>query len=62
MDVGVVGQEALGVGMVEVGAVVDGGLVGGGAAEDFGAPGVKVGVEVDDGDGAVGAVDRYPPG
>ena len=35
-------------GPVEVGAVVDCCLFGWGAAEDFGLPGVKVGVEVDD--------------
>ena len=40
VDVGVVCEETLRVGVVEVGSVVDGGLVGGGAAEDFGAPGV----------------------
>ena len=43
--------------MVEVGSVVDGGLVGRGATKDFGSPGVEVGVEVEDGDGPVGAVD-----
>ena len=43
--------------MVEICAVVDGGLFGGCATEDFGAPGVEVGVEVDDADGAVGFVD-----
>ena len=62
VDVGVIGEEALFVGVVEVGAVVDGGLVGWGAAEDFGAPGVEVGVEVDDGDGAVGARDGAEEG
>ena len=62
MDVGVVGEEALTVGVVEVRAVVDGGLGGGAAAEDGGAPGVEVGVEVDDGDGAVGGVDAAEEG
>ena len=38
MDVGVVLEEALLRGVVEVGAVVDGCDFGGGAAEDFGAP------------------------
>ena len=57
VDVGVVGEEALLGGVVEVGAVVDGGLAGRGAAEDLGPPGVEVGVEVDDADGAVGFVD-----
>lgn len=42
VDVGVVGEEAFGVGVVEVGAVIDGGLVSRSAAEDFGAPGVSV--------------------
>ncbi len=40
MDVGVVGEETLFVGVVEVGAVVDGRLFGRGAAEDFGPPSV----------------------
>lgn len=40
VDVAVVGEQALFVGVVEVGAVVDGCLLGGCAAEDFGAPGV----------------------
>ena len=43
--------------MVEVGAVVHAGDLGGRAAEDFGLPCVEVRVEVDDADGAVGAVD-----
>ena len=38
MNVAVVCEEALLVRVVEVGAVVDGGLIRGGAAEDFGAP------------------------
>ena len=46
VDVGVVAEEAFVGGVVEVGAVVYGGLEGGGAAEDFGLPGVEVGVEV----------------
>ena len=45
MDVGVVGQQAFFVGVVEVGAVVDRGLFRGRAAEDFGAPGVAVDIE-----------------
>ncbi len=40
VDVGVVGEEAFVRGVVEVSAVVDGGLVGGRAAEDGGLPGV----------------------
>lgn len=43
VDVGVVGQQAFGVRVVEVRAVVDGCLLGGGAAEDFGFPRVAVG-------------------
>ena len=42
--------------MPEVGAVVDGCLLGRGAAEDLGFPGVEVGVEVDYADGTVGFV------
>ena len=40
--------------MVEVRPVVHRGLRGRGSAEDFGPPGVEVGVEVDDADGSVG--------
>jgi len=40
VDVGVVGEEAFFVRVVEVRAVVDGGLFAGGTAEDFRAPGV----------------------
>lgn len=42
VDVGVVGEEAFAVRVVEVGAVVDGRLGGWGAAEDARAPGVAV--------------------
>lgn len=42
VDVGVVGEEAFAVRVVEVGAVVDGRLGGWGAAEDTRAPGVAV--------------------
>lgn len=47
VDVGVVGQETLLGGVVEVGAVVDGGHVGGGATKDLGLPlgGVNTGDE-----------------
>ena len=45
VDVGVVGQQAFFVGVVEVRAVVDGGLFRGRAAEDFGSPGVAVDLE-----------------
>lgn len=40
VDVGVVGEETLFVGVVEVGAVVDGRLLGRGTTEDFGPPSV----------------------
>ena len=56
VDVGVVAHQAFLCGVVEVCAVVDAGLFGRSAAEDLGSPGVEVGVEVDDGDGAVGFV------
>lgn len=46
VDVAVVGEEALGVGVVEVGAVVDCGLGGRGAAEDARTPGVTVEYDV----------------
>ena len=53
MDVAVVGEETFFVRVVEVCPVIDGGLFGGGAAEDFGLPGVEVGVEMDYGNGTV---------
>ena len=53
VDVGVVFQKTFLRGMEEIGAVVDAGLFTGRAAKHFGLPGVQVGVEVDDGDGAV---------
>lgn len=43
MDVGVVCEEAFLGGVEEVGAVVYAGLLGGRAAEDFGAPGIAGG-------------------
>jgi hypothetical protein len=57
MDIRVVGQQALLRRMVEIRAVVNGSYLGGGATEDFGLPGIEVGIEVDYGDGSVGAVD-----
>lgn len=57
MDVGVVAQQALLGGVVEVRPVVDAGHLGGRAAEHLGPPRVQVAVEVDDRDGPVGAVD-----
>ena len=62
MYVRVVRQQPLAVRVVEVCAVVDRGLRRGGSAEDFGLPGVEVGVEVDDADGAVGFVDGAQEG
>jgi hypothetical protein len=57
VNIAVVGEQAFLGSPVEVGAVVDGGLLGRRATEDLGLPGVEVGVEMDDADGAVGAVD-----
>lgn len=48
--------------VIEIRSVVDGGLGGGRAPEDLGAPGVEVGVEVDYGDGAVGGGDGAEEG
>ena len=48
--------------VVEVRAVVYRGLRGRGSAEDFGPPGVEVGVEVDDADGSVGFGDGAEEG
>lgn len=57
MYVRIVRQQTLPVRVVEICAVVDGGLWRGGPAEDFGPPRVEMGVEVDDADGTVGFVD-----
>ena len=54
VDVAVVGQQALLVRVVEIGAVVDGRLLGWCPAKHFGPPGVEVAVEVHDRDGPVG--------
>ena len=62
MYVCVVRQQSLLVRVVKVRAVVDGGLGCRGSAEDFGLPGVEVGVEVYDADGAVGFVDGAEEG
>lgn len=62
MDVGVVPEETLLGGVVEVGAVVDAGDLGGGTAKDLGLPRVEMGVEVDHANGAVGAVDGAQQG
>lgn len=62
MDIGIIGQQALLRGMVEVRAVVDAGDLAGRAAEDLWLPGIEMRIEVDDGDGAVGAVDGAEEG
>ena len=62
MYVCVVRQQSLLVRVVKVRAVVDGGLGCRGSAEDFGLPGVEVGVEVYDADGSVGFVDGAEEG
>ena len=48
--------------VIEVRAMIDGSLCAGGAAEDGGLPCVQMAVEVDHGDGAVGAVDAAQEG
>ena len=62
MDVAVVSEKAFLRGVVEIRAVVDGSDFGGGTAEDFRFPGVEVRVEVDDGDGAIRAIDGAKKG
>lgn len=62
MDVRVVLQQALLCRVVEVSAVVDAGDLRGRATKHLGAPGVEVGVEVDDRNGPVGPVDRPQQG
>ena len=57
VDVGIIGQQPLLMRVVEVRSMIDGCLLGRCAAENFGPPGVKVRVEVDDADGAVSASD-----
>lgn len=57
MYVRIVRQQPLPVRVVEIRAVVYGGLRGGGSAEDFGPPGVEVRVEVYNADRTVGLVD-----
>lgn len=48
--------------MVEISAVVDAGYFARRAAEHFRLPGVEVGIEMDDGDGPVGTVNRAQEG
>ena len=48
--------------VVEIGAVIDGGLLGRGTAEDFRSPGVEVRVEVNNANGSVCFVDRAEEG
>lgn len=43
MDTAVIGQEAFSVCVVEIGPMIDRGLLGGCTTENFGAPGVAVG-------------------
>lgn len=62
MNIRIVRQQALLMCVVEIGAVIDGGLFGGGAAEDFRSPGVEVRVEMDDADGTVGFIDGAEEG
>lgn len=62
VDICIVRQQALLVCVVEVGAVIDGGLLGRSTAEDFRFPGVKVRVEMNYANGAVGFVDGAEEG
>ena len=48
--------------VIEIRAMVDGGLFGGCTTEDLWPPGVEVRIEVDDADGSVGLVDRAEKG
>ena len=62
VDAGVVGEETLHGGVVEVGSVVDGRNCRRGSTEDLGLPGVEMAVKVDDGDGTVSTVDGAQKG
>lgn len=44
--------------MIKIRAMIDRSLFGGCTAKDFWSPGVEVGIEVNNGDGSVGFVDR----
>lgn len=57
MDVGVIGEQAFLRSVVEVGSVVDTGNFARGTSEHLWLPCVKMGVEVDHGDGAISTVD-----
>lgn len=57
MYVRIIRQQSFSVRVVEIRAVVYGGLRRRGSAEDFGLPGVEVRVEVYDTDGTIGFVD-----
>lgn len=57
MDISVIGEQAFLCSVVEVSAMVDAGDFAGRATENFGLPGVEMGVEVDDRDRAVSTVD-----
>ena len=54
MNIGIVGQQSLLVCVVEICTMIDGSLFARCAAKDFRAPGIKVGIEMNDADGAVG--------
>ena len=62
MYIRIVRQQSFAVRMVEVRAVVHGGLECRGPAENFGLPCVEMGVEVYDADGTVGLVDGAEQG
>ena len=54
MDIGIVGQQSLLMSVIEICTVIDGSLFARCAAEDFWAPGIEMGIEMNDADGAVG--------
>ena len=54
MDVAVIGQQSLLMCVVEICTVVDSSLFARSAAKDLWAPGIKVGIEMNDADGTVG--------
>ncbi len=62
VDVCIVRQQALLVCVVKVSAVIDGGLLGRGTAEDFRSPGVEVRVEMNNTNWAVRFVDGAEEG
>ena len=56
MDIRIIRQQPLPMRMIKIRSVINRRLLCGCATEDFGAPGVEVGIEVYDADGAVGFV------